>query len=103
MLNSKRTQVQNNEKKRKKRRFLLTTKKCWIIEDKLLPLYSHLVDSYSNQLLEDPFFCETIQVKQESQDDHLLESLTSADRQKSNDHLKKVIDCSIYYSHLELT
>ena len=102
MSNSKCTQVQNKKKKRKKekRRFLFSLKKCWVIEDKLLPLYSHLVDGYTNQLFEDPFCCELIQVKQEPEDDHLLEPLPSVDQHDSSNHLEKVIDCCIYSSHI---
>ena len=33
-----------------KKEYLLSSKKCFLIEDKLLPLYSHLVESYSDQL-----------------------------------------------------
>ena len=89
MPNSKRTKVPCNmaKKKKKNRRYLMTSKKCWIIEDKLMPLYSHLIDRYTNQLLGDPFCCEDIKVKQEPQDDYPLESLLSADKQKSNSHL----------------
>ena len=64
MPSSKRTRIQS---KKKKRRFLMTSKKCWMMEDHLVPLYSHLVDCYSNQLLEDPFCGEIIQVKQETE------------------------------------
>ena len=83
MPKSKPTPVQS---KKKNRSYLTTSKRCRIIED------SHLFDHYSNQLLEDPFCCENIQVKQEPQDDYPLESLPSADKQKSNGHLdNKVI------------
>ena len=92
MPSSKRTRIQS---KKRKRRFLMTSKKCWIIEDKLLPLYSHLVNSYSNQLLEDPFCFEIIQVKQELEDDFLLESLPSVDQHDSTNHLDEVICCFI--------
>ena len=33
-----------------KKKFLLSSKKYWLIEDKLLPVFSHLVESYSDQL-----------------------------------------------------
>ena len=47
-----RRKVDSKKKKKKKshKTFLLTSKKCWLIEDKLLPLYQHLVDSYSVNL-----------------------------------------------------
>ena len=89
MLTSKHTRVQS--KKKKKRRFLMTSKKSWVIEDRLVPLYSNLIDCYSNQLPEDPFCCEIIQVKQESQEDFLLESLPSVDQYQSSYPLKEVI------------
>ena len=86
MPNSKRIRVQ----KKKNKRFLVTSKKCWIIEDKLVPLHSHLIDCYSNQLIDDPFCCEIIRVKQEpqddSQEDYLVESLPSADHHDSSNH-----------------
>ena len=98
MPNSKRTRVQS----KKKRRFLMTSKKSWVIEDRLVPLYSNLIDCYSNQLPEDPFCCEIIQVKQESQEDFLLESLPSVDEHNSSNHFKEVIRCFILlFSHLE--
>ena len=84
MPKSKPTRIKS---KKKKRRFLMTLKKCWIIEDKLLPLYSHLIDCYSDQLLKDPFGCETIEVKPEPRDDS-LESLPSAD---SNNHFEVIM------------
>ena len=100
MLSLKRNRVQS---KKKKRRFLITSKNCWIIEDKLVPLYSHLVDCYSNQRLEDPFCCEIIQVKQEPEDDFLLESLSLPsvdDHHDSTNHLDEVICCFIdFCSH----
>jgi len=39
-----------NKRRLSKREYLLSSKKCFLIEDKLLPLYSHLVESYSDQL-----------------------------------------------------
>ena len=98
MPGSKRTRVQS---KKKKRRFLMTSNKCWLMADHLVPLYSHLVDRYSNQLLEDPFCCEIIRVKQEPED-VLLESLPSVDEHNSSNHFKEVIRCFILlFSHLE--
>ena len=74
----------------------MTSKKCWIIEDKLLPFYSHIIDRYSDQLVEDPFCCEIIEVKQEPEEDFLVESLPPVDQQNSSNHPEKVIDCCIY-------
>ena len=82
MPSSKPTRVQ----RKKSRRFLMTSKKCWVIEDHLIPLYSHLVDCYSYQLLEDPFCCEIKQEPEESL------SLPSSDQHNSS-HLEEVIDC----------
>ena len=42
--------TKNKRRRVFKKKFLLSSKKCWIIEDKLLPVYSHLVDTYSEQL-----------------------------------------------------
>ena len=71
----------------------------------MAPLYSHIIDRYFNQLVDDLFCCETIQVKEEPQDDYPLESLPSADQQESITHLVRVIDCLYYYyliSHSQL-
>ena len=40
-------------KKKSKKMFLLTSKECWLIDEKLLPLYQHLVDGYSVKLREE--------------------------------------------------
>ena len=68
-------------KKKLKRMFLLTSKKCWLIEEKLIPLYQHLVDSYSVKLREEwnvkveETDVEVVQqVKEEPQDDFLVDS-----------------------------
>ena len=45
--------MSGTERKRRrvfKKKYLLSSKKCWLIEEKLLPVYSHLVQSYSHQL-----------------------------------------------------
>ena len=40
----------NKRRRVLKRKFLLSSKKRWLIQDKLLPVFSHLVDTYSDQL-----------------------------------------------------
>ena len=68
-----------NRRKKLKKKFLLTSKKCWLIEQSLLPLYQHLVDGYSEKLKDEWKFkaeetdieAATVQVKQE---DDLRES-----------------------------
>ena len=69
------------KKKKLKKKFLLPSKKCWLIEEKLLPLYQHLVDSYSVKLREEwnvkveETDVEVVQqVKEEPQDDFLVDS-----------------------------
>ena len=64
-----------NKRRLSKKKFLLSSKKCWVIEDKLLPLYSHLVQSYSDQLkdtwtvkLEESQF-GSVQIKEEPTDE----------------------------------
>ena len=42
--------TKNKQRRVLKKKFLLSSKTSWLIEDKLLPLYSHLVESYSDQL-----------------------------------------------------
>ena len=78
---SKRVDSKKRQKRKKlKKSFLLTSKKCWLIEEKLIPLYHHLVDGYSDKLREDwPIKTEesdfeiTPQVKEEPQEDFLVE------------------------------
>merc|ERR1712013_408346 len=69
------------KKKKSKRKFLLTSKKCWLIEEKLIPLYQHLVDNYSVKLREEwdvkveETDVEVVQqVKEEPQEDYLVDS-----------------------------
>ena len=73
--------VHIKKKKKLKKKFLLTSKKCWLIEEKLIPLYQHLVDSYSVKLREEwtvkveETDVEVVQqVKEEPQDDYLVDS-----------------------------
>ena len=70
-----------NKKKKLKKKFLLTSKKCWLIDEKLLPLYEHLVDGYSDKLreewavkVEEPDVDVAHQVKEEPQEDYLMDS-----------------------------
>ena len=58
------------------KKFLLTSKKCWLIEEKLIPFYQHLVDGYSDMLREESTVkveetdVEVVQlVKEEPQED----------------------------------
>ena len=67
-------------KKKSKKMFLLTSKKCWLIEEKLIPLFQHLVDDYSVKLreewtvkVEETDIETTPQVKEEPLDDYLVE------------------------------
>ena len=68
-------------KKKKMMKFLLTSKNCWLLEEKLLPLYQHLVDGYSIKLreewnvkVEETDIEATPQVKEEPQDDYIVDS-----------------------------
>ena len=45
--------ARSKKMKKSKKMFLLTSKKCWLIDEKLLPLYQHLVDGYSVKLREE--------------------------------------------------
>ena len=69
-----------SSKRKKLKMFLLTSKKCWLMDEKLMPLYQHLVDGYSDKLREEwevkveESDIEAIQqVKQEPRDDFLAE------------------------------
>ena len=70
-----------HKNKKKKKRFLMGFENSWLIHDKSLPVYSHIVNGYSKQLLENPF---QIKVKQEPQEHGLLESLPLVDQQEKN-------------------
>ena len=77
---SKRVRIQMRKKKKMKK-FLLTSKKCWVMEGKLIPLYQHLVGNYSVKLreewdvkVEETDLEATPQVKEEPQDDYLVDS-----------------------------
>ena len=67
--------------KKLKNTFLLTSKQCWLIDEKLIPLYQHLVDDYSIKLreewtvkVEEMDIETTPQVKEEpEEDDYLVE------------------------------
>ena len=71
--------ARSKKMKKLKKEFLLTSKKCWLIEEKLLPLYQHIVDDYSDKLREEWVKEEqsdveaTPQVKEEPLDDYLVE------------------------------
>ena len=81
MSDGRSTRVRSKKKKKMKSKFLLTSKKCWLIEKKLLPLYQHLVDGYSIQLREEwtvkveEMDVEVVQqVKEEPLDDYMVDS-----------------------------
>ena len=80
-MKSRTVRIKKKKKKNLKKKFLLTSKKCWLIEEKLIPLYEHLVDSYSvllreewNVKLEETDVEVVQQVKEEPQDDYLVDS-----------------------------
>ena len=63
MSDGRSSRVHSRKKKTKgKKKFLLTSKKCWLIEQSLLPLYQHLVDGYSDKLRDE----WKVKVKEES-------------------------------------
>ena len=71
--------LRSKKKKMKKlKKFLLTSKKCWVMGEKLLPFY-HLVDDYSVKLREEwtvkveEMDVEVTPMKEEPQDDNLVE------------------------------
>ena len=94
----RRSETVRNKSRRKKlkKKFLLTSKKCWLIEQTLLPLYQHLIDGYSEKLRDEwrvkvkeelDIEAAPLQVKEEPQDD-LLESFP--DRQSSSNNNPQV-------------
>ena len=74
--------VRSKKKKRKKKiKFLLTSKKCWLLEEKFIPMYQHLVDGYFVNLREhwnvkvEETDVKVVQiVKEELPDDYLVDS-----------------------------
>ena len=86
-------------KKKRKKKFLLTSRKCWLIDEKLIPLYQHLVDGYSGQLREEwTVKCEesnfetTQHVKEEPLDDYFVEHSNQV--QNSTNQFKVIIQLS---------
>ena len=77
--------------------FLLTSKRCWLIEEKLLPLYQHLVDEYSDKLREEwtvkveETDVDITQVKEEPQDDNLDEPQALQLNRNSTNGLKVIL------------
>ena len=78
-------------KKTKKKKFLLASKKCWVIDEKLLPFYQHLVDDYSVKLreewtvkVEETDIEATPQVKEEPLDDYLVYHPTNEVQNSTN-------------------
>ena len=83
-MSGRRSKGARSKKKTKKsnKKFLLTSKKCWLIDEKLLPSYQHLVDGYSHKLreewtvkVEETEFEAAPQVIEEPQDNFLAEPL----------------------------
>ena len=56
--------------------FLLTSKKCWVMDEKLLEVYSHLVESYSHQLKDEL----KVKVKVEEMDQYSDHSSINSNR-----------------------
>ena len=79
MLHIRSKRGRRSKKMKKSEKFLLTSKKCWLIDEKLLPLYQHLVDDYSVKLREEWIKVEetdietTPQEKEEPEDNFLVE------------------------------
>ena len=66
------------KKKKLKKKFLLTSKKCWLLDETLIPLYRHLVDRYSDKVREEWIKVEETDIEatpheQEPPDDNLVE------------------------------
>ena len=75
------TKVFSKKKKMKKiRKFLLTSKKCWLIEQSLLPLYQHLVGGYSEKLRQES------KVKVEESRDYYILEFRPLQQRSSNDN-----------------
>ena len=91
----------SKKKKKLKKKFLLTSKKCWLIEEKLLPFYQHLVDTYSVKLREgwnvkvEETDVEVVQqVKEEPQEELLVDSQQLQLSSRTN-QLEVVLFCII--------
>ena len=42
--------IRNKNRRKKTKKFFLASKERWLIEERLVPLYQHLVDGYSEKL-----------------------------------------------------
>ena len=99
--------VRSKKNKRKKSKlFLLTSKKCWVMDRKLLPFYQHLVDGYSVKLREELEVkvvlsdFEIIQhVKEEPLDDFFVEHPSNQVQNSTNQF--KVIIPLVFCSNFE--
>ena len=81
---------------KKQKMYLMTLKKCWLVEDRLVPLYQHLMDVYSDKLnresnvtLGECDLQEMLEVKQEPQDDDFMKSPYA---QESKPTMDQVLD-----------
>ena len=94
-----RSKRSRSKKKKSEKLFLLTSKECWLIDEKLLPFYQHLVDDYSDKLreewtvkVEDTDVEVVQQVKEEPQEYYLVDSQQLQLSRRMN-QLKVVISC----------
>ena len=96
-MSGRRSKRARSKKKKSKKKFLLTSEKCWLIDEKLLPFYQHLLDNYSDKLreewtvkVEETDIETTQQVKEEPLDDYLVEP-QSVNLNNSTNQFKVII------------
>ena len=81
-MSGRRTETVRSKNRGKKlnKKFLLTSKKRWLIEQSLLPLYQHLVGGYSEKLRQES------KVKVEESRDYYILEFRPLQQRSSNDN-----------------
>ena len=79
------SKIKRKNVRKKKKKFLMGVENQWLIEDNLMSVYGHLVESYSEQLREEWKVEDevTSNVKQEVEDESsLIDQIGSTNSQK---------------------
>ena len=73
------SKMEGKNVRRKKKKFLMGVENQWLIEDNLMPVYGHLVESYSEQLREEYIVKDevTSNVKHEVEDESSIDQIGS--------------------------
>ena len=82
--------IRNKNRRKKTKKFFLASKERWLIEERLVPLYQHLVDGYSEKMRDE----WKVKVKEEPQDNDLLES--HQDQQSSSNNNNQQVTYRVF-------